>query len=441
MQSMKHKVAKLHLDVRPKVVCCRKPTKLTIFPLSDHARFLPGETIYVAVYPMNQRPFELDGEPDTYPPFPVVAAEDGTLSFTVTCEQEQEYSLRLLYQKEGEEELTRMCTLRIFACEEDLYVRRPYKGDTHVHSTGSDGRESPAMVAATYRRAGFDFLAITDHGSYDPSLEAIERLQGLPSDLSLFPGEEVHVPFHSPVHVVNFGGSIPINRYYFEHREEVDNEVKKLMEELDDDCPDKRQYAYRLWIARKIQEGGGLAILVHPHWVTQDFYSMADDITEYAFKRGDYDAFELLNGQEVDSNNMQTAFYFEQKAKGNNIPVVGASDSHGTWEPGRHFEDEYTYIFAHDRTLEGIKEAVKNYYSVAIEEYRGEHYRIYGDYRMVRFALFLAREFYPSYKKLCFEQGEALLRYLQGRREELPLLKALEGRTDRFVDEFYGRNA
>jgi hypothetical protein len=441
MQGLKHKVAKLHLQVRPKVVCCNKPAKLTISALSDHARFLPGETIYVAVYPMHERPFELNDEPDTYPPFPVTASEDGTLSFTVNCNREQEYSLRLLYKKDGVDELQKLCTLSIFAAEEDLYARRPYKGDTHVHTVGSDGRESPGAVAATYRRAGFDFLAITDHGTYEPSLEAIERMEGIPSDLSLFPGEEVHIPEGSHIHAVNFGSSLRVNQYYRDNKEEVDKEVLKIMEELDDACPDKREYAYRVWIARRIQQGGGLAIFVHPHWVTQDFYSIADDITEYAFIRGDYDAFELLNGMDIFSNNMQTAFYFDQRAKGRNIPIVGASDSHGTWEPGRHFEDLYTYVFAHDRTLEGIKESVKSYYSVAIEEYRGEHFRIYGDYRMVRYAIFLAKEYFPLYKKLCAEQGESLLRYLQGHKEELPLLQLLEGRTDRFADEFFGRNA
>ena len=38
-----------------------------------------------------------------------------------------------------------------------------YKGNTHAHSTQSDGRLSPEAVFATYRSAGYDFLALTDH--------------------------------------------------------------------------------------------------------------------------------------------------------------------------------------------------------------------------------------------------------------------------------------
>jgi hypothetical protein len=38
-----------------------------------------------------------------------------------------------------------------------------YKGNTHAHSTQSDGRLSPEAVFETYRSAGYDFLALTDH--------------------------------------------------------------------------------------------------------------------------------------------------------------------------------------------------------------------------------------------------------------------------------------
>ena len=38
-----------------------------------------------------------------------------------------------------------------------------YKGNTHAHSTQSDGRLTPEEVFETYRSAGYDFLALTDH--------------------------------------------------------------------------------------------------------------------------------------------------------------------------------------------------------------------------------------------------------------------------------------
>lgn len=40
---------------------------------------------------------------------------------------------------------------------------RFWRGNLHTHSTRSDGRLTPEKVAAFYRQAGYDFLAITDH--------------------------------------------------------------------------------------------------------------------------------------------------------------------------------------------------------------------------------------------------------------------------------------
>ena len=40
---------------------------------------------------------------------------------------------------------------------------RFWKGNIHTHSTRSDGMRDAADVCATYREAGYDFLALTDH--------------------------------------------------------------------------------------------------------------------------------------------------------------------------------------------------------------------------------------------------------------------------------------
>ena len=85
----------------------------------------------------------------------------------------------------------------------------PYKGDLHIHSNRSDGREPPAHVAARCRQIGLDFVALTDHHQYAPSLEAIAAFTAAPVDLALYPGEEVHAP-GNPIHIVNFGGRFSV---------------------------------------------------------------------------------------------------------------------------------------------------------------------------------------------------------------------------------------
>ena len=74
-----------------------------------------------------------------------------------------------------------------------------FKGNTHTHTTNSDGDSSPEYVANWYREAGYDFLVLSDHNVFtDPA--TLAHLTG--PDFILIPGEEVTSSFDSaPVHV------------------------------------------------------------------------------------------------------------------------------------------------------------------------------------------------------------------------------------------------
>ena len=43
-----------------------------------------------------------------------------------------------------------------------------YKSNLHTHTTVSDGRYSPQEVIARYQQQGYDVLALTDHGKFNP---------------------------------------------------------------------------------------------------------------------------------------------------------------------------------------------------------------------------------------------------------------------------------
>lgn len=61
-----------------------------------------------------------------------------------------------------------------------------YKVQLHCHSTNSDGKQSPSDVAAAYRNAGYDALAITDHNylTPDPAVSGILHFNGVEETLS-----------------------------------------------------------------------------------------------------------------------------------------------------------------------------------------------------------------------------------------------------------------
>lgn len=46
--------------------------------------------------------------------------------------------------------------------------RRFYRGNLHLHTTGSDGRRTPAECVAWYHEHGYDFIAVTDHRTVTP---------------------------------------------------------------------------------------------------------------------------------------------------------------------------------------------------------------------------------------------------------------------------------
>jgi hypothetical protein len=86
---------------------------------------------------------------------------------------------------------------------------RWFKGNTHTHTTMSDGDSSPEEVARWYKAHGYQFLVLSDHNTFtDP-----RALGGLiDSSFLLIPGEELTSGFQKKsVHVngLNIHGVIP----------------------------------------------------------------------------------------------------------------------------------------------------------------------------------------------------------------------------------------
>jgi hypothetical protein len=294
------------------------------------------------------------------------------------------------------------------------------------------------VLAANYRKAGFDFMAVTDHGQWLPSDEAISAWAGLPIDIRLFHGEEVHTPGNH-IHIVNFGGGISVNDLSADEARYT-REVGEILRSLPalPEGVDAFEYAACLWSAAKIREGGGMGIFCHPHWIA-DVYHVPDAMSWHILRTMPLDAFELLGGQTVPENNMQLAMYTEARAQGLSIPIVASSDSHGTVNAD-WFNWVSTVVFAGSCTLPDIIDAVKNGYSAALEHYPNEHPRAHGAYRMAGYAMFLLREYLPLHDELCFEEGRAMKDYLCGDADAIGMLELTHGRTQKLLDRCFGGN-
>ncbi|MEJ5309841.1 MAG: hypothetical protein WHX52_08720 [Anaerolineae bacterium] len=415
-------------DIHPKIVRAGRETTITIRPLFDHVRAIAADPAAV-LYPTGGSKAQTTHTlPITLKPVVI----DDAIQVRCHFEHEQEYTLLL---GNGEKPLVE---IRLYALDDDLFTRRPYKGDLHIHSYRSDGKESPAYVAGAGRRIGMDFMAITDHRQYAPSLEAIRAFDGVPIDLRLYPGEEVHPP-DNPVHIINFGGSFSVNERFKD--EAYRREVQAIADTLVDLPSDMASYTYAscVWSFDRIRAGGGLAVFCHPYWFTHYRYDVPEALTTLLLDRQPYDALELIGGYhpfEFESNMLQVARYHEERARGKVIPIVGVSDAHGC-ETGELFGWYYTIVFAPSADLPDLIENVKALYSVAVEALPGQTPRAHGPFRLVKYAQFLLREIMPLHDALCVEEGRLMLAHIAGNTHAIDLLRAYQGRTAALYDHLW----
>lgn len=369
---------------------------------------------------------------------------DGT-TFTTDFPAEGEYIV-LIETPKG------MATLSLYALEDDLYQRRPFRGDVHMHSSCSDGKEAPAFVAAACRRIGLDFMALTDHWQYQPSLEAMHAFDHLPIDLRIYPGEEVHVPrlpIHegiregsTPAHIVNFGGSFSINEWMHNHEAQFDKEVQELVRsyQLKDSSIDWRSYCECVWTFDKIREAGGLGIFCHPYWFTRYRYDVPEFLTNLIFEEQPYDALELIGGYhlfEIISNHLQVSRYHDERSQGKRIPIVGVSDAHGC-ETGTLFGWYTTLVFSPSDAFQDLKASIMDLYSVAIEALPDRVPVAHGPFRFVRYAQFLLRDILPAHDALCYEEGLLMHDHLEGDMGAVAKLRAGQGRIKAFYSKVWG---
>ena len=444
-------------DVYPKVVLANTTNTITVQPLGWHVAFAAEKTYTVGVFKLR------DSNPKTYPDIPRPAAmavtpdADGCLRFPVTPDGEGEYLVQLL-DNPDDPKAKPIASLSFFALAEDMKGRIPLRGDLHMHTRRSDGKEAPAVVCANYRGHGYDFFSITDHRRYYPSLEAIEAWEGL-TDFNIVEGEEVHLPLND-VHYINFGGSYSVNALVTAYNDEKAGKdlawrskngqapdpmteeefiamIKERAKSVDLPYESERlSYAVMEWIYEHVQKGGGLAVFPHPYWLNPRM-QLPEDYIEFIYRNKPFDAFEVLGGENYYAHNgFQTGFYYEMKAKGVAYPVVGSTDSHCSTENNRNGLICSTIAFAKENTRDGIIEAIKNGYSVAVDSISPE-YRMVGDFRLMKYGSFLQENYFPLHDRACKAEGYYMNRHLAGDKRATEILKAMKGQIPEMQKKYF----
>ena len=419
--------------ILPRVVRADREATVTIAPVSAEDRFDPGVHYDVLHFPLEHLP-ESPGRNGS----PLAArVDDGSLVVTAVFPDEQEHKLTVAVgQGDARKEIA---ALRLYSLRDDLFVRRPYKGDFHIHSNRSDGREPPAEVMAHCRRIGLDFAAVTDHRRYAPSVEAEQAFEGVALDLLICRGEEVHPP-DNPVHIINFGGRFSVNDQFAgpAYRAEV-GEIERSLGPLPPGV-DRYLYASSVWCFNKIREGGGVGVFCHPYWLVKHGYDVPGPLTTHLWRTRPFDALELIGGYhvwEAESNHLQVVRYLEERRAGPELPVIGASDAHGCLR-GELFGWYYSIVFSPTCELADLAASVRAGYSVAVEARPNEFPRPFGPFRLAKFACFLIREAYPAHDALCAPEGDLMLAHVRGDASAVGALASRKGQVARLFSGLWG---
>lgn len=172
-----------------------------------------------------------------------------------------------------------------------------YRGDSHLHSVHSDGRRTPAEIAALARAAGLDFINTSEHNTTSAH-RAWDGLWG--DDLLILTGEEVTT---RNGHVVAMGTDPEV---FIDWRYRArDNAFGKY--------------------ARAIRRAGGLVIPAHPHATCIG--------CNWKFGLNEADAVEVWNGpytpdDEITLAEWDNALVAHTRGRADWLPAVGHSDAH-----------------------------------------------------------------------------------------------------------------
>ncbi|MEU7031256.1 CehA/McbA family metallohydrolase [Streptomyces sp. NPDC046275] len=167
-----------------------------------------------------------------------------------------------------------------------------YRGDCHLHTVYSDGRRTPAEVAALARAAGLDFLAGTEHNTHAGHGAWAEHAG---DDLLILLGEEVTT---RNGHVLALGtdpGTFVDWRYRAR----------------------ENRFGH---FARAIRRAGGLVVPAHPQATCIG--------CAWKFGFGDADAVEVWNGPYTPDDEVALAGWDAALARGRWTPAMGNSDAH-----------------------------------------------------------------------------------------------------------------
>lgn len=185
-----------------------------------------------------------------------------------------------------------------------------YRGNTHTHTSNSDGDSSPASVAARYRELGYNFLFITDHNKLT-DVDGLNAQLGAPGQFLVIRGEEVTDSFGGkPVHInaLNNTAAVPPQQG-LDVRGTIEND------------------------ATAIRRAGGVPYIAHPNYgfaVTADDLKGVTGATLFEV----YNAHPVVNNAGDETHPSVEAMWDEVLSGGKLLYGLAADDEHTLYKAG-----------------------------------------------------------------------------------------------------------
>ena len=431
--------------IRPSVVQNGQVSKIRIYPAEKNLAFCDTDAFELRILPKDYSEPIGDGyfsQLGTEKQTKAIdlSPKDGVISFEYRFYGCQEWIIYLRKKDDNEVEWywtdsfpeTR-ASLSIFCLTDDLYGRIPMKGDLHIHTTLSDGKETPEYNVAAYREAGFDFISITDHHRFSDGKSLTEYFS-FANPLIVLPGEEIHEKEDAVIHTVCIGGDRSISDLLQNRPQRLAHLLEEAKEKYT--VPNglyEREYLLRAVIYEQIKKSGGYAILPHPFWQLPERFNADTRMSTAVLENGIADAFEVFGGCTPEGNDLQVSLFYSLKNR--NLSVVASSDSHTVSDGITAFGEIFTLAFVKDLNI--IK-SISDRKSVAVYCAKGESPRIVGDLTLAKFAHFLLRAYFPTHDHLCKMSGALLKRYLAGDADVKKQICEAEEKIKNFEGEFLG---
>jgi hypothetical protein len=253
-----------------------------------------------------------------------------------------------------------------------------YKGDTHIHSSGSDGNMTPEELSLAAGREGLDFLFVTDHNNYAHNYHL--RSTDL---VTMIPGVEWT---HYKGHMGMLGRKRPFKNF-------ISNSLEKTVE-----------------IVEEARENGAFTVINHPfcYWCGW----------EWGMEKVPFDGVEVWNGGLMPERNQACLDWWDDRLKdGKRIPITGGSDFH-KYEPGRMPASPCTCVYALSNSAEDLLEGLKKGHSFLTVSSEGPMMETWAGDNLMGDEILIGSEIMFTFWNL--KEGDVLILISQDGREEIP---------------------